>query len=136
VQGELELIATGALIPHEDVEDARVNDVADEIRAAGSFYPPILVDRSTRVILDGHHRWRASVELGLRVLPCYCVDYLGNPLVRVMSRRPGIEVSKDAVIATALSGKTYPRKTTRHMYDLPEWIEPVPLGRLRCEPAG
>jgi ParB-like chromosome segregation protein Spo0J len=130
VQGELKLIEPGELLPHEDVDIARVQDVAREIRAARFFYPPLLVDRSTRVILDGHHRWRASAELGLRVLPCWCVDYLQDPLIRVMSRRPQIDVSKEAVIKTALAGTTYPRKTTRHMYDLPEWVEPVPLARL------
>lgn len=130
MQGELELIDPAGLIPHEGVDEARVASLAAEIRAAGCFYPPVLVDRTTRVILDGHHRWRASARLGLRVMPCYSVDYLNDPLVRVMSRRSEIEVSKQSVLATALAGKTYPRKSTRHMYDLPEWIEPFPLAPL------
>jgi ParB-like chromosome segregation protein Spo0J len=130
VQGALKLLKPEELLPHEDVDPARVTHLADEIRAAGAFYPPVLVDDVTRVILDGHHRWRASAALGLSVLPCYCVDYLNDPVIRVMSRRPEIAVTKAGVVATALAGRVYPEKTTRHMYDLPEFLEPVPLDQL------
>ena len=102
----------------------------EEIRIAGLFYPPVLIDRATRVILDGHHRWTAASRFSLALLPCYSVRYLDDPTVRVMSRRADIEVTKRSVLETALAGRTYPHKTTRHMYDLPEWIEPVPLERL------
>ncbi len=131
MHGELKLIAPGDLRPHEDVDPERVALVADEMRAADVFYPPILIDDTTGVILDGHHRWRASIELRLRVLPCYCVDYLHDDRVRIMSRRDDIAVDKPGVLATALKGAVYPQKTTRHMYDLPETIEPIPLARLR-----
>jgi hypothetical protein len=47
-----------------------------------------------------------------------------------MSRRPEIAVTKADVIATALAGRVYPIKTTRHMYDLPETLAPIPLDRL------
>ena len=130
MQGEFKLIQPGKLLPHEEVDGERVDSLVDEIRTAGYFYPPVLVDGTTRVILDGHHRWRAALKLGLSVLPCYCVDYLNDPVIRVISRRPEFEISKNAVIATALARRTYPHKTTRHMYDLPEWIEPVPMARL------
>jgi ParB-like chromosome segregation protein Spo0J len=130
VPGEFELIAPEVLRPHEDIDAERLDRLVEEIRTAGAFYPPILVDRDSRVILDGHHRWRASARLGFVVVPCYSVDYLDDPTVRVMSRRSEIEVTKQSVLDIALSDGTYPRKTTRHMYDLPEWIEPVPLGRL------
>jgi ParB-like chromosome segregation protein Spo0J len=130
VLGEFELIAPEMLRPHEDIDAERLDLLVEEIRAAGAFYPPILVDRDSRVILDGHHRRRASARLGFVVVPCYCVDYFDDPTIRVMSRRPEIEVTKQSVIDTALAGRTYPRKTTRHMYDLPEWLEPVPLDRL------
>jgi L-serine kinase (ADP) len=130
VQGQLELITPQALLPHEEVDAARVESLVAEIRAAGAFYPPLLVDRETRVILDGHHRWTAASQLGFDVLPCYVVAYFDDVTIRVMSRRPEIDVTKESVIATALDGRIYPHKTTRHMYDLPEWIEPVALARL------
>jgi L-serine kinase (ADP) len=130
VKGELKLIEPRELRPHEEVDDERVKGLVEEIRAAGVFYPPVLVDDRTRVILDGHHRWHAATALGLRVIPCYCVDYRNDIVVRVKSRRADIAVTKNDVIATALAGRRYPRKTTRHMYDLPESIEPTPLSEL------
>ena len=130
MQGEFELIAPRDLKPHEEIDPARLDRLVDEIQRSGRFYPPVLVDRATRVILDGHHRWNAAGRLGLARLPCYSVRYLDDPVIRVMSRRPGIDVTKQSVLDTALAGRTYPHKTTRHMYDLPEWLEPVPLDRL------
>jgi ParB-like chromosome segregation protein Spo0J len=130
VQGEFELVAPRDLKPHEEIDPARLDRLVDEIQRSGQFYPPVLIDRDTRVILDGHHRWNAAARLGLERLPCYSVRYLDDPVIRVMSRRPGIEVTKQSVIDMAIAGRTYPHKTTRHMYDLPEWLEPVPLDRL------
>ena len=129
--GEFELIAPAKLRPHEDVDSERLDRLVEEIRSAGSFYPPVLVDRKTSVILDGHHRWRASARLGFIAVPCYAVDYLADPTIHVISRRPDIEVTKQSVLDIALAGRTYPKKTTRHTYDLPESIEPVPLERLK-----
>ena len=128
--GEFDLIAPRLLRPHEEIDPERLALLVAEIRGAGNFYPPVLIDRATHVILDGHHRWTAASHLGFMRLPCYAVDYFDDPTVRVMSRRPDITVTKQSVIDIALSGRTYPHKTTRHMYDLPEWIEPVALDRL------
>ena len=132
--GEFELIDPRLLKPHEEIDPARLDRLVEEIRNAGTFYPPVLIDRDTRVILDGHHRWRASTRLGFAQMPAYSVRYFDDPAVRVMSRRPGIEVTKQSVIDMALAGRIYPHKTTRHMYDLPEWIEPVALDRLLGAP--
>lgn len=130
MQGVFLLIEPGALKPHEDVDADRVRALAEEIRAAGAFYPPVLIDRVTRVILDGHHRWHASTLLALVRLPCYGVDYRNDPAIRVISRRSEIAITKDDVIAMGTGGRVYPYKTTRHVYDLPESLEPVPLGQL------
>lgn len=129
--GHFELIAPALLLPHEDVDLERLERLVEEIGNAGAFYPPVLVDRKTRVILDGHHRWRASSRLGFIAVPCYAVDYLEDSTIHVISRRRDVEVTKQSVLEMALSGRTYPKKTTRHTYDLPESIEPVPLDSLK-----
>ena len=135
MQGVFRLIEPRTLKPHEDVDMDRVRALAEEIRLSGAFYPPVLIDGASRVILDGHHRWHASTLLALAWLPCYAVDYRNDPAIRVISRRSEIAIAKDDVIAMGLSGRSYPYKTTRHVYDLPEAIEPVPLERL-LDPAG
>lgn len=130
MHGTFHMIEPGLLRPHEDVDTDRVRALAEEIRLAGSFYPPVFIDAQTRVILDGHHRWHAATLLGLVKLPVYAVDYLNDSTIRVISRRTEIAISKQDVLAMGLSGRTYPYKTTRHVYDLPEAIEPVPLDEL------
>ena len=104
--------------------------VAGIMRETGQFPQPVLIDTNTRVILDGHHRWWAGQELGCARIPCYGVDYLEDESIRVQSRRPELTVSKEAVIDMGLSGKTYPIKTTRHIYAMPEFPDPVPLKKL------
>lgn len=85
VQGVFRLIEPGTLKPHEDVDMDRVRALAEEIRLSGAFYPPVLIDETSRVILDGHHRWHASTLLALAWLPCYAVDPV--PLERLLDPR-------------------------------------------------
>jgi ParB-like chromosome segregation protein Spo0J len=42
-----------------------------EIKKDGFINNPIIVDRNTRIILDGHHRFNAIKFLGLALSPVY-----------------------------------------------------------------
>lgn len=124
------------LHPHEHVDVARAREVLDQIERERLFHPPILVDRESRVILDGHHRWWASLELGCRIVPCCLIDYRHNRFIRVVSRRRDVEVTKDTVVLVGLSGAVYPPKTTRHVYTFPPGISPVRLDDLLPKDGG
>ena len=58
---------------------------------------PIIVDRNTGIILDGHHRYNAARILGLKKIPVFFVDYLSDD-VKIEKRREDIEVSKEIVL--------------------------------------
>jgi hypothetical protein len=115
---------------HEAVRGEHIRRIVEMIRRTGFFHPPLLIDRESKVVLDGHHRLQASYVLGCREVPCYCVDYLKDDSVNLESWRPEISVTKEQVIAMGLSDDLYPFKTTRHRYVLPESIERTPLERL------
>jgi len=125
-----DLVPTGALLPHEALDRARGREVLESMRLRRRFYPPVLVDDETLVILDGHHRWWAGQRLGCVLTPCYRVDYLADDRISVHPRRPDIPVSKENVLEKGASHVVFPAKTTRHVYLLPDWIRPVSIDDL------
>ncbi len=119
---ELEL---ALLREHEQIEPERLRQICEEIRREGRLRYPILVDRESFVILDGHHRFRAYKELGFEKIPCVLVDYQSD-IVSVRPRRPEFSVSKEEVIRRALCGELYPPKTTQHILHVPwPWEEEI-----------
>lgn len=127
------LIDPDDLHAHEDVDPVQVQRVVAQMRASGRFQTPLLVDRHTLVVLDGHHRLVASKEIGCKRIPCYCVDYLQDDGIQLESWRDDVALTKEGVIAMGLSDDMYPQKTTRHIYTLPDW-QPIPLAELLDNP--
>jgi hypothetical protein len=75
---------------------------------------PILIDKQTNTILDGHHRTAAAKLLRRKSIPARSVDYLHDHSVIVTSRRKNIPITKQDVIHAAMYKKLFPQKTTRH----------------------
>lgn len=115
---EVREVALTFLREHEQIELERLRQIREEIQREGRLRYPILVDKRSGVILDGHHRFRAYKELGFETIPCILVDYQSE-IVSVRSRRQDIIVSKEEVIRRALSGRLFPPKTTQHILHVP-----------------
>lgn len=77
---------------------------------------PIVVDKNSLVILDGHHRYQALKGMGMSRIPAQLVDYK-NGEVRVYLRRKELlmKMIKEYVVKKASEGKLFPSKTTRHL---------------------
>ncbi len=127
----LECLPVDDLVPHEQIEPARLEFAVRWVRSLKRFDSPIWVDEATRVILDGHHRWHAFRILGHAHIPCFLVDYHA-PEITLAPRREGVAVSKALVLERALSGALFPYKTTRHTFP------PVETAsfELPCAPSG
>lgn len=123
-------IELSALLGHEQTMAGHLDGLTEEIRRDGELRQPILVDRHSLVILDGHHRAAALQALGCSLIPVYLVDYL-HPDITVLARRDEYPVNKEAVVRTGLSGRPYPPKTTRHVLPGQPPARPTPLGSLR-----
>lgn len=104
------------LIAHERINRTRVTILRSQIRACGTVNKPIVVDKNSGVILDGHHRVRALKTLGAVKAPVLYVHYK-DAGVRVYLRRKELlmDMIKQLVIARAVSRKPFPVKTTRHI---------------------
>lgn len=120
-------IHIGLLRPHEAIKEKKLGVY---VRFAQTRVmklmkvKPILIDRMTKVILDGHHRYSMFRSMGCTYVPCMMVDYLQDDTITVLPRKAEIPVSKEGVIAMGLSGVTYPPKTTKHVmkFELPEFL--------------
>ncbi len=134
IASDFAIVPLDALKAHEEVvSESQVAALAARIEKDGFMQQPIVADRATLVILDGHHRWAALKGLGAVRAPVNLVDY-GDDRIRVESWRAGVAPpSKDDVISRALAGKPFPPKTTKHesLYGLPPHV--VPLADLRAK---
>ncbi len=83
-----ELVEVARLRPHEQTLPWRVEEMVEKIQRNNFFHKPLLVDRSTLTILDGHHRHQASIRLGLKRVPAMVFDYREDERVVVEARPP------------------------------------------------
>lgn len=93
---EITLEEVDTLLFHEQVLESLLRGLVTELVSDQCFRHPIIVDRQSRVVLDGTHRLTAARELGFRFIPVCFVDY-DNPNViigcwhRVISPRLDIK---------------------------------------------
>ncbi|OEU14799.1 sulfiredoxin [Fragilariopsis cylindrus CCMP1102] len=131
---EVTNVDIGWLKPHEMVVNQdRVNALVDAIGRWGAYRKPLLVDKDSGSILDGHHRYFAALELGLEKVPAALVDYLEDDSISV-ELWPGdhgvATISKQDVIDMCLSPNVFPPKTSRHTFAEPLSPIFVPLEEL------
>ncbi len=110
---KIELIEIKKLKPHEKTDLAHLKKFKKRVLIDKKIKNPVIVDRDSLTILDGHHRVETIRLLGLNKIPAYLVDY-NDSKVKVIPRK-SIEVSKRAVLLHAKNGNKFPPKTTRHI---------------------
>lgn len=106
------LLGPRQLFPTEDFIEERVLQVSRDIICEGYWREPILVERTSMVIMDGHHRREFALRHSLVWVPCLLLDYSE---VELRSWRAGVDVCPEDVIARGLQRRPYPPKTTRHV---------------------
>ena len=113
--GEVVIVDIGSLKGHEEVIPDNLAKREKKLLSKG-FYKPIIVDRRSMVILDGHHKWTAATSLGLVRVPVILVDYLIDEgvLVDVWPDCGRESIAKTEVLEMGVSGDVFPPKTSRH----------------------
>ncbi|KAF1318533.1 hypothetical protein FI667_g13894, partial [Globisporangium splendens] len=136
-KAEVQLVDIEWLKSHEEIVSwERVSGLKKATISWDAYTEPLLVDIKTGAILDGHHRYNVGVQLRLKQLPAVLVDYLGDDTITV-DVWPGCgrsKLTKEEVIAMALSPNVFPPKTSRHRFT--ESLPPIsiPLSILRQNP--
>lgn len=127
-----ELVEVAHLRPHEHIRPERVEEMYEKIKANKYFHKPILVDRSTMTILDGHHRYNASLRLGLAMMPAIVVDYLEDDTISVEAweSHETHPVTKQDVLDAATNSELMSPKSSRHTISFPFPKIHVPISEL------
>lgn len=113
---EIVLIEVSTLLPHEEIKEKKLRKMIDLVKKRRGMHKPVLVDKETRTILDGHHRYNSALRLGLKFVPGIEVNYLEDDSIQV-EPWPGkeqMEITKQSVLSMAKSGNLYPPKTSKH----------------------
>ena len=128
----VELVPMEVLRPHEQTIPKKVDELEKMTHRWKAYVLPLVVDKNTGVILDGHHRYQVALRFNLLCLPCVLVDYTGDDSVEldVWPNCGRDSITKDEVIEAGLFEKLFPPKTSRHR--LPDHLPPIsmPLSRL------
>jgi ParB-like chromosome segregation protein Spo0J len=103
------------LNPHEQIIEENLKKVLTSLKVEKRLKEPVVVDKETKVILDGHHRVKAFEILGLRDIPCRLVDYSSDGITIAPNRNGN--VSKEEVIEKGLSDELFPPKTSKHVFE-------------------
>ena len=129
---DVQLVPVEWLKPHEEIKPRNRDKLLDMTKRWGGYTKPLIVDKMTGAILDGHHRYSIAGELKLARIPVIAVDYLNDDTIQV-DVWPAAKIdslTKEEVIAMSLSGEVFPPKTSRHR--IADHLPPihVPLGVL------
>ena len=123
------------LKPHEEVKPRNTDTLHEMTLRWSAYTKPLLVDRETGTILDGHHRYHVGLRIGLSRLPVIKVDYLSDDSIEldIWPASKLESLTKQEVIEMALSESVFPPKTSRHRFS--DRLPPiaVSLDLLRIE---
>ena len=114
LQPQLTTLQIDKLNDHEEVDPIHVQSLRAEIESDGFLRMPIVVDRHTNTIIDGHHRRYALRQLKCKRIPVIFINYYSCEVVAA-AWREGEEVTKDSVLSATLNGRRLPPKTTKHL---------------------
>jgi hypothetical protein len=99
---------------HEEISLEHLRQLKQEIERDGFLKNPIIVDKNTNIILDGHHRFNSLKLLNCTKILAFFVDY-SSPGIKVRNWREGEKVMKNDVIKAGLTGRKLSSKTSRHI---------------------
>jgi uncharacterized protein (DUF1015 family) len=125
----LELIKIESIIETEEHIPERVEWLKNVILQEGVWRIPLILERNSLALMDGHHRFNVAKSMGLKRVPAILLDYYSDNVI-VNSWRDDVHIDRDVVLQYIKDGKTFPHKTTRHIISPnPDEIE-IPLSFL------
>jgi len=128
---QVDLVPLEVLRPHELTIPKKVDELEKMTHRWKAYVLPLVVDRNTGVILDGHHRHQVALRLGLKCLPCVQVDYQDDDSIEldVWPNCGRDSVSKEEVVQAGLEGELFQPKTSRHR--LSDHLPPISVSLTR-----
>jgi ParB-like chromosome segregation protein Spo0J len=69
------LMKINELKEHEEINPFHLKEFMEKIKSDGILKKPIVVDKNTKIVLDGAHRLNALKALGCKKIPAVLVNY-------------------------------------------------------------
>ena len=110
----VKLIEVNSLLGHEMVDTNHVASLLEKISAEGHWSEPIIIDKESHIVMDGHHRLEVAKKIGLKKIPCVLLNY-GQSSVTVYKMFSDKKFSISLIKHAAMTGNKLPVKTTRHV---------------------
>jgi len=92
------------LKPHEEVVEALVAKLTEEMRRDDIVRDPLIVDQGEYINLEGMHRFSALKRLNCRFAPCCLLDYM-SPQITVGSWFRVFSVEEPTLAQDVLSSR-------------------------------
>ncbi len=133
---EFALLDTSSLRPIEKINPRHYAVIEADIANSGFMNKPLIVDKLTRAVLDGSHRYAFLIKQGYRKAPVVLCDYdddsifVGTHLQHRFEFDANNWISKKHVRATAISRDLYEPRTTRHFFPFRKVDQPTSLEQL------
>lgn len=108
----IDLISIDFLIPHEEVLLNKKEILKNNLKYKDQsvIISSIIVCHKSFVIIDGHHRFTALKELGVKKIPVTLINYF-NKDIRTTDNN---SILKEDLIRNAKKNKLYSPKSTKH----------------------
>ncbi|BBH54266.1 ParB N-terminal domain-containing protein [Fluviispira sanaruensis] len=125
----LEFIEVEKLIPHENFDYDAIILLISKISKDGFWRSPVVIDKKTQIIMDGHHRVEVAKRMGVKNIPCYLMNY-GEKYIDVLNWHTNEKFDVNSIFETVRVGKKFPVKTTRHIFLIPLYNVKIDLNML------
>lgn len=101
---------------HEEVVEDRLNSFINYIKTLEGdiLISSIIVCNQSNIIIDGHHRYHALKQFGIKKIPVTFINYNSKEIKAYYDDR----ISKKEIIEIVNKGKLLPPKSSKHViYD-------------------
>ncbi len=109
---------------HEEVDLKHLKQLKKQIVMDDILKRPIAIDKKTKIILDGEHRFNILKELGYGKVPVVFIDY-NSPKILVKSWKNSEKLTKEKIIKVVLNGKKLPPKSSKHMIRIEDKLKHI-----------
>lgn len=92
--GVIVLIDVDEIHDHEKINQGHLDELIKDIKETKTLKRPIIVDKYSHIVLDGHHRYFACKAIGCKRIAAYVVDYY-DPSIKIETWHPVVKTKQE-----------------------------------------